>query len=378
LDVLGKTIQFVKNEKKAGSFDLKERLFSWFKNLRYRGLIPFEKAEALEEIIRQALYEDVEEAEEKRGVMDFTGRIIIEPGQYDYVESHQNGFARVSLGKKYGFIDEAYRLVIPIKFDVAGTFESNGLCFAKVGEQKGLIDATGEFVFPSDYQIDVRDGCCVVIVGAKSGVMERDGSYLLPIEYDSIGEDGSYFYPKKNGQFGMAARGRGLIFDCRYEAIAPCGDGRFVYTEGSKCGFLDENGSEIGALPFDMVHPLKLEHETILRVKLQDKWGVADALGNVLITPDFNWDDIRLFSRGGGMFRKNGYWAIVSPSWNFVSDYVYDSIEDGARGFLIVGVVVGTQQVTPRKTMEINRYGLISSWGDVLLEPSCAQIRHLS
>jgi hypothetical protein len=57
----------------------------------------------------------------RRGFIDKTGKLVIAP-QFDVVENFENGMAVIAVDRKYGFIDKTGRLVIKPQFDKAYPF----------------------------------------------------------------------------------------------------------------------------------------------------------------------------------------------------------------------------------------------------------------
>ena len=50
------------------------------------------------------------------------------------------------VGDKYGFMDASGKIVIEPQFDDANNFFSEGVCFVKTENRRGLIDKTGAFI----------------------------------------------------------------------------------------------------------------------------------------------------------------------------------------------------------------------------------------
>jgi hypothetical protein len=79
----------------------------------------------------------------KRGFIDKTGKVVIEP-QFDGAESFSEGLAAVKVGGvngnggKYGYIDRMGKFAIALQFDEAASF-SEGLAAVKVGNKWGYI-----------------------------------------------------------------------------------------------------------------------------------------------------------------------------------------------------------------------------------------------
>jgi hypothetical protein len=100
-----------------------------------------------------------------------TGRVLVEP-VWDYVSDHYDGLARVCLGCK------------PIPEHETGHTEPTG-------GKWGCIDRAGKVVIPVEYDeiwyVGVPvDGLAVVRVGDRYGCVALDGTPVIPVLYDAM------------------------------------------------------------------------------------------------------------------------------------------------------------------------------------------------
>ena len=105
------------------------------------------------------------------------GKTVIEP-KFDNVSPFRNGTARVKLGDKYGFIDEAGKTLIEPKYTAAGRF-SDGLAPAKIDANFGFVDKSGKVVVPAKYESadDFNEGFASVILGGEAGYINKQGEF---------------------------------------------------------------------------------------------------------------------------------------------------------------------------------------------------------
>ncbi len=95
-------------------------------------------------------YEEFEDRKTgKYGYKDGTGKIVI-PAKFDFAGSFTEGLANVEINSKYGFIDKSGQLVIPAKFDDAIPF-SEGLALVRINGKYGFIDKSGQLVIPAKF-----------------------------------------------------------------------------------------------------------------------------------------------------------------------------------------------------------------------------------
>ena len=90
---------------------------------------------------------------------------------------------RIQVGGKCGFINENGKLVIEPQYDGANWFFGDSVCFAKVGERKGLINSNGEFIADLDTTVNwifqFKNNVAEFITNnGKQGVISKSGESL--------------------------------------------------------------------------------------------------------------------------------------------------------------------------------------------------------
>ena len=114
---------------------------------------------------------------------NWVNRMITE--EYDYAWCFYEGFALVKLNDKYGFIDEAGNIFIPIIYDFASNF-FEGLAKVKSDNKYGFIDKNGYIIVPIiyDYASNSSEGLAVAQLNDKCGFIDKNGNVVVPIIYD--------------------------------------------------------------------------------------------------------------------------------------------------------------------------------------------------
>ena len=123
------------------------------------------------------------------GVIDKAGNEVA-PAVYDEIDDEfEQHVAAVRLGKKWGYIDEAGRLVIGPWFDEAFGF-SEGLAPVRQGDKWGYIDHTGSFVIEPKYDdADYFDDVYAEVeMDGKWGLIDRAGDWVLEPEFSDDAE----------------------------------------------------------------------------------------------------------------------------------------------------------------------------------------------
>lgn len=136
----------------------------------------------------------------KQGLFDREGDEVV-PLKYDYIGNFSEGLAAVRVGDpetgKWGFIDESGTEVVQCEnhYDRIYSF-SEGLALVRIGTwmagKYGFLDTTGQEIVPCmyDYADSFIEGLAVVGIGEwqtgyKYGVIDATGQEVIPCEYDS-------------------------------------------------------------------------------------------------------------------------------------------------------------------------------------------------
>lgn len=116
---------------------------------------------------------------------------------YDNVRDLRNnelreGFYRVSLNGKFGFVNEEGVLVIECIYEGAASFY-DGVAWVRLHGKWGVIDKNGNVIIDFIYQIHkalewqgFRDGVCIIVFHKKFGVINKTGNIIIDFIYDEI------------------------------------------------------------------------------------------------------------------------------------------------------------------------------------------------
>jgi hypothetical protein len=162
----------------------------------------------------------------KYGFVDEKGKVVV-PLEYDFrgdfnYYRFQEGLARVEKDRKYGFVDKTGRVVIPLEFDYVRNGFSDGLaCVGKYGKSgyiMGYINKTGQVVVPLEYDYvwDFSDGLACVYKNDKCGFVDKTGQLVVPLEYDY--NNGFYF---SDGLASVTKDGKTGVIDKTGQVVVP-------------------------------------------------------------------------------------------------------------------------------------------------------------
>ncbi len=216
---------------------------------------------------------------------------VVIPIKYSKVETFDSGLARVSNDEKWGLINKAGKIVVPIMYDEIDYQYSNynGLRKVKLGNKYGLINVKGELVIPLEYEyISVSEGLIDVRKNSKEGFVNFKNEVVVPLKYDNT-------YSFSNG----------LCVVCL----------------NNKYGYVDAQGNEVIPLVYDGANSFS---EGLASVSKNGKWGYIDAQGNVVI--DFApYDSASSFGADGlATVCLYGDYGAIDKTGKVVIPLIYD------------------------------------------------------
>lgn len=239
----------------------------------------------------------VVEKDGKFGYIDHAGKIII-PLQFDSANEFHEGLALVTANGKKLFIDTTGRVVIRPNFDIVNNF-SEGLAAVNIGQKRipnlglisdpgkwGYLDSTGKLVIPMKFTHaeDFSEGLAAVNNGDRDhgGFIDHTGKIIFSVPLDVTLE----FH---EGVVGVLLKGTVSYYDRTGKTIPISSD------YGPKSSSFSE-----GLVP----------------ISLKDKWGFMDRTGKLVIEASF--EDAENFSEGLAPVKVKGevVWCPADESGN--------------------------------------------------------------
>lgn len=214
-------------------------------------------------------------------------------------EEKTNSLYRILVADKYGFMDENGKIVIEPQFDDAFPYFSEGVCFAKMGEKRGLIDSLGAFTMELGdtvrYVANFTNGLaridCSDWLFIQNGIINKEGKLVIPTsQYDvkiDLDDDtaniivdvGNYsndwFITNRNGDT------IGEIYD---EILSGFRNGLCAVKIKDKWGYINRSGKLAIDTIFDFAKVFT--SDGIARVRKDKENFFIDKLGNRLFTVD--------------------------------------------------------------------------------------------
>jgi hypothetical protein len=343
----------------------------------------------------------------KAGFVDPTGKPVITP-RFAYVRDFSDGFAAFSgedsaslsgedraalagasvIGtavapylRLEGFIDKAGHVVIKPRFDSAGAFE-RGVALVCVGDETLLIDKSGKTLFSTasivrpkkiripgeeidnsylDEHETMADGqplipssvqskylfqgdlAVITTAGQQSGLIDRAGKVVVQPRYDSV------IANSVDGIVGYTS------VDERTTERNHCRRSAFLVSKDHLWGVLDPAGSELFAPKFKRILSYQNDHAAVM---VGDKYGFADARGNIVIKPEY--DFVTAFDKIIAV-KKGKLWSFIDSTGKLIKAPAVDGVVHSGRG---VWLSDGLGQV-----VKGNKIGFLDVSGQFALEP---------
>lgn len=186
------------------------------------------------------------------GYVDRIGKIVI-PARYNYAGSFAEGLAPVALKDKYGFIDKAGRVVVPFKYDDADSF-SGGLAGVCVGREPAR----------------------------RCGYVNRDGREVVKLKYESrFTFNGEFALVSFEGKYGIIDRSGDEIIRARFDSHYRFANGLFAAKLNNRWGFVNEHDEEVTPFKYDGVTWCNAyQSDGFWGVELNGRKGFIDIYGN--------------------------------------------------------------------------------------------------
>jgi len=245
----------------------------------------------------------------KWGFIDKDSMIVI-PFEYDFVNPFQNGLAYVKDNGKEFFITK-HNLKLQGDFEAVDIF-SEGLASAKKNKKWGFIDEKGKFVIPPKYdKIDYfrPSGVCAVQKNGKSGFINKKGEEIIPLIYDEA------YQEMKDKNVIVKKNGKWAVFDNLGKQLSG-----FIYDSVKRTHIVDfsKNVFKRDASTF-------FENGAAL-VKINGKYEFINAKAQAAF-PNNKFDSASVFDTfKNAIVKRNGKYGIIKLDGTFKVPLKYDFI----------------------------------------------------
>ena len=348
------------------------------------------------------------------GAVNRAGKTVV-PFKYDWLGAFSEGlaparstvFQPTNPGGVWGYVDRKGREVTEFKYYSAGRFSGGTgavlLRHKDLPVASGVVDRSGKeylsyegvkVFWKKRDKVGIKDGSRRITVPAKYreispekgrlvgttlwfiackgdtyGIIDHLGNRGLPFKYDFIRHTSAngIYVVKKNGRYGLAKPGVGLVVPCRFDDTYKPEGGYVAVRKGKQYGLYDLRGTGKPVFPpsFEDVDLLKdyswkapvvrvkkggryglkdlsgkdltpIVYDKIravaegVRVEKEGRCGILDRHGKTLVPPKY--DDVTLAGENVWVCR-DGKWGLMSKGGKMVLPHSYDSASYAGQGF---------------------------------------------
>ncbi len=267
---------------------------------------------------------------EKYGCIDLNGNYVIEP-QFQYMTRFSEGLSGVIKENHGYYIDRTGKIKFEADYDILGVFQE-GMAAVDSGGKWGFIDSTANLRIALLYEEvrDFKEGLAAVRFQGKWGYLNKKGDFFIKsqFEFASSFSEGIAFvtldtlinrrynssiFIDKSGNMVFSKRfcGAGQVKD-GWSPIAIC----FLNDEGEidyLWSLWNVRREKMIELQFEN---LGLCNYGLAPAKWNNKWGVIDTLGNIVLEACF--DSIGVFFEGLAPVLFDSQWDYINKNANLM------------------------------------------------------------
>ena len=217
---------------------------------------------------------------------------------------------------KWGFIDDAGKVIIPLEFDSANEFHE-GLALVTIGKQKAFIDTSGRVVIKPQFDLvdDFSEGLAAVNIGQT-----RIANIGL------IGNPGKWGYIDKTGK---------LAIPLRFTHAEDFSEGLAAVTDGNRSGFIDHTSRLVFEVPLDVSLGF---HEGVVGVLFKGDLNYFDRSGKKISPPIDYGPRSYSFSEGLVPVASKGKWGFMDQTGKLVIPAEFEDAQNFREGLAPVKI----------------------------------------
>ena len=222
----------------------------------------------------------------KWGFADEAGKVVI-PCQWKYASSFYDGLASVKgSNDKYGFIDKTGRVVIRCRWKATWSFSDGMALVQKENGKWGYIDKTGKIAIPCKWlYVDSfsEDLARVEDDNKKWGYIDKTGKVVIPCKwmFAYSFSEGLALVKDDNKKWGSIDKMGKVVIPCEWKDAGRFSEGLArVVDDNDKSGFIDKTGKLI--IPCKWAGAWSFSEGLARVLNNNDKWVYIDKTGKVV------------------------------------------------------------------------------------------------
>lgn len=200
----------------------------------------------------------------------------------------------------------------------------------------------------ADYYTENRQDKKAIEVLQKALAVHKDDEQLnerfdkLKYTYEDLYWTYEELYPfrnnsaiiKKDGQYGLISSTGGTYMSCQYDWLGALSNDRDVIPvkDGGEFYLVNTSGYRV-EVPREgqNVEELGVFCNGMAPAKIGGKYGYIDK--QFYEKSSFNWDGATVIQEGFGAVKQGEKWALISSSFEQISDYIYDDVKTDDYGY---------------------------------------------
>ncbi len=332
------------------------------------------QSQSQEEIPRFLIFQ-----KRKWGFINEAGKVIIQP-EFSYIRSFYENRAAFKKGNKWGFIDPNGKVVIAPQFDHVGNFIDGRSVFKK-GNKWGLTDPNGRFIFEPklDGIGSIFEGRLAFMRDGKWGLMDVNGKIVIEPYFERIGKFSEGFAiqkDKRSKKIGFIDRNGQVVIELPDDVnLSFDGDIASITFKNGRVavyaidpglsfikqvltgqwedlwGYIDRSGRQVIPLKYNAAYKFS---ECLAQVKIGNETGFINLSGQMVIEPKV-YESVSSFHEGRAAVRIKEKWGYIDASGKMVIKPLFDAANRFVNGLA---------------TVDINgKWGQIDRTGKIVIQP---------
>ena len=192
----------------------------------------------------------------KWGVIEQSGKIALAPtNRFEKIFAYKEGYAKVLVDGKYGFIDPHGNIYISMQYSDAG-YVSNGMIPIKINGKWGFVN-TDEKLSVQPYYDQVwpfHKGAAIVYLNGKYNLVNKEGEELYePLDQLKVTSTGKYLLIA-HGKFGLADASGKEILPVKYNLVQEVEGGHMIVDLRGLFGVLDTDNNIVIPITYNGIN----------------------------------------------------------------------------------------------------------------------------
>jgi hypothetical protein len=273
----------------------------------------------------------------KCGYIDTSGNFAIQP-KYLYGDGFKGGFARVwiktSGGVKFGMINKKGKEVLKLKYNYV-EYQNEGFVGVAKTEKLGFYDLEKEkfitdFIYDKNEVWSFNEGLAMVKVGKNYGFINTHGDIAIEPIYKQVRMMQfscglASVCDWKTNKWGYIDTKGNLVVEYQFNEAYEFRDNiAFVNESYGKPGhFINKKGEKLFETEFTEAWGF---NEGLCGVKVDNKYGVIDSLGNWIVQPIYDWLHVYFYNGWICFFNKiddQARWGVLNSKGKEIIPPIY-------------------------------------------------------